>query len=215
MNLNVIGNHDGLGAAGSKYDEGKLIAQALVRLGHVPQLFDPVYGFNGAITNGDRVLIATQPEKHNGLLQDFVAQHPQVEMAWRLGWAQTDLFEDILDEGNVRAVHMCLEKAYRLTGLMSRPDSALALNACRPETLIVVSDRGGASACRDGRVVTVLSQPVDKPQQYDGMGAAFFAGVLGKLFNGGTLPISLAVGHHFGAAVAMGLWPVPGASTTD
>jgi len=204
MNVNVIRtNNDGVGTAGCTYDDGNNIATGLAHKGHVVKLLDPAKGFNESISSTERVAIATQPEKHNGLLQDFAARHPGI--GWRPSWGNIHLLEDILDEGNIFVVHVCIEKAYRVTGSMSLSDSAREINAYRPDTLIVVTDPSGAAACHYDRVVKVLSHRIRNPNNTDGLGAAFFGAFLGELLNTRRLVESLEAGHRAAAVATQGI----------
>ena len=111
-----------------------------------------------------------------------------------------------MKSANVKFLHLCMEKAYALTGLMSLSDSALAINAWSPEKLLVVSDPSGAAACRFGEITKVYSIRFPGAELTDGKGPAFFGSFLGEYLNSGSLPLSLAAGHRFAAAMATGNW---------
>jgi hypothetical protein len=204
----IIRNHNGIGSGGSHYDEGSIIQKTLARLGHPAQVVNPEIGFNGLRSKaGEQVVVATQPVRNNSLLEEFVVNHPLAPIAWRPGWAQLVLVKALLSKGNFRVIHLCLEKARCLTGRTSLSDSAQAINESCPETLVVVSDPAGAAACQHGQVIEVVSHRVECVCNQDGRGAAFFGGFLGEFFGSGNLPTSLASGHDFGLAAALGRWP--------
>lgn len=204
----VIGNHNGIGPCGSRYDEGSIIQKTLLGLGLTAQLVNPEIGFNTpAVRAGDRVVVATQPACHNAVLEEFVTMHRCAAMVWRPGWAQLGLVKGLLAKGGIGVIHLCLEKASRLTGRSSLADSAQLVNESCPRAVVIVSNASGAAACQYCRVTRVDSNCAHSASPHDGKGAAFLGAFLVEFFRSGDLPLSLTLGHDLASAAAAGRWP--------
>lgn len=205
MKVEVVRNHDGMSPCGSKYDEGRIIQEGLQNFGHVVSLENPASGFIGnPVKHSDHIVITTQPEKHNRLLEDFLLRHPAAPIAWRPGHSQLALVEKLMPK--VRVVHLCTEKAYSLTGLLSLSDAAQVIGNWNPYALVVVSDPTGASVCQYGRITKVYAFKFAHASEPDGRGPAFFGAFLGEWLNSGNIALSIAAGHRYGAAMATGNW---------